>query len=154
MSTAPVLAEVNQGPLIRKFDTADFSRHGTWILPRMMKAYPHLNDRAVATFLQNILWNNEYLCLYQDDSVALAQVMSAHSLVAHPIVWERFVWCENPEDKDQLKRAADFYTHFHRWAKSMSCEAIIVEENSDVPHDMIKDKLGRIFTRQQQFARV
>jgi hypothetical protein len=31
---------------------------------------------------------------------------------------------------------------------------LIVEENTDIPHDMIKEKLGRIFSRQQQFARV
>ena len=141
-------------PTIRRFDTADLSQHGKWIVPRMIQSYPHLNERAVATFLQNVLWNNEWLILYSETGVALAQVMSAHTLDAKPVVYERFVWVENKEDKAQLKHAAEFYTEFRRWAKSMSAEVIIVEENTDVPHELIKEKLGRIFTRQQQFARL
>lgn len=150
----PVLKLVASAPVIRRFDTADFSKHGAWILPRMLKAFPHMNERGVATFLQNILYNNEYLLLYADTGAALAQVMSAHSLDAKPIVYERFVWVEDREDKEQIKHAAEFYTEFYRWAKSLGAEVIIVEENTDVPHDTIKEKLGRIFTRQQQFARL
>ena len=153
MSAVP-LQIVDQGPLIRKFDTADLTQHGAWIVPRMMKAYPHLNERAVATFLQNIIYNNEYLILFRDDSVALAQVLMAHALTGPPIVYERFVWCKDPNDKEQQKNAAEFYAHIRRWAKQMNVEVVIVEENSDVPHDMIKEKIGRIFSRQQQFARV
>ena len=151
MSAVPLLI-VDHG--IRKFSTADLSLHGSWIVPRMMKAYPHLNERAVATFLQNIEYNNEYLFLFRDDSVALAQVVHSHALTGPPIVYERFVWCKEPTDKDQQQAASEFYTHFRRWAKTMGVDVLIVEENSDVPHDMIKDKLGRIFSRQQQFARL
>lgn len=145
---------VSPAPVIRRFDTADLSKHGAWIMPRMLKAFPHLNERGVATFLQNIIYNNEYLLLYHDNGVALAQVMSAHSLDAKPIVHERFVWVQDPEDKEQVKNATGFYHEFLKWAKSQSAEVIIVENNTDVPHEMIKEKLGRIFTRQQQFARV
>jgi hypothetical protein len=150
----PALKLVSPASVIRRFDTADLSKHGAWIVPRMIQVFPHMNERAVATFLQSIVWNNEYLLLYSDNGVALAQVMSAHSLDAKPIVYERFVWVENKEDKEQIKQAAEFYTEFYRWAKSQAVEVIIVEENTDVPHDMIKEKLGRVFTRQQQFARV
>lgn len=149
------LAIVSPAPVaIRRFDTADLSKHGAWILPRMMKTYSHLGERAVAGFLQTINYSSEYCLLYADHGVALAQVMSAHSLDATPVVYERFVWVENPEDKDQVKAAAEFYVEFARWAKSLGASVIIVEENTDVPHDMIKEKLGRIFTRQQQFARI
>ena len=141
-------------PTIRRFDTADLSTHGAWILPRMVATYPHLNERAAASLLQTVNYSNEWRFLYQDHSVALAQVMAAHSLSARPVVHERFVWCEDKENKEWVKAAAEFYTEFLRWAKSLSAEAIIVEENSDVPHEMIKEKLGRIYTRQQQFARV
>ena len=150
----PALKLVSPAPVIRRFDTADLSKHGAWIMPRMLQAYPHLNERGVATFLQNIMWNNEYLLLYSDTGVALAQVMSAHTLTAKPIIYERFVWVEDKENKEQIKQAAEFYVEFYRWAKSQSAEVIIVEENSDVPHELIKEKLGRIFTRQQQFARI
>ena len=139
---------------IRKFDTADLTTHAGWIIPRMIKSYPHLSERSVAGFLQTINYNNEYLFLYYTHGVALAQVMSAHSLDASPIVYERFVWVENPEDKDQVKAAAEFYVEFARWAKHLGALVLIVEENTDVSHDLIKEKLGRIFSRQQQFARI
>jgi len=149
----PALKLVSPAPVIRKFDTADLSKHGGWIIPRMMKSFPHLNERGAATFLQNINYNNEYLFLYSETGVAVAQVMSAHSLDMSPIVYERFVWVEDRENQGQIKVAAEFYTEFYRWAKTLGATVIIVEENTDVPHDMIKEKLGRIFTRQQQFAR-
>lgn len=139
---------------IRRFDTADLTTHAAWVLPRMMKAFPHLSERGIAGFLQTILYNNEYRIMCNDHGIALSQVMSAHSLDASAVVYERFVWVENPEDKDQIRAAAEFYVEFGRWAKTLGAGVIIVEENTDVPHDMIKEKLGRIFTRQQQFARV
>jgi len=141
-------------PTIRHFDTADLTTHGPWLLPRMVKTFSHMNDRAAASFLQTINYHNEWLFLYQAHGVALAQVMAAHTLQGRPVVHERFVWVEDKEDKEQVKQAAEFYVEFLRWAKSLSAEAIIVEENTDVPHELIKEKLGRIFTRQQQFARV
>ena len=39
------------------------------------------------------------------------------------------------------------------WAKSMGIEKIWVEELTDCPHDLIKDKGGRVLTRQMQFIR-
>lgn len=154
----PVLKIVeNTLPTIRRFDTADLSQHGKWILPRFIASYPHMNEWMAATFLRNLCswgFRNEWLFLYSQTGVALAQVMSAHSLDPQPVVYERFVWVENKEDKEQLKQAAEFYTEILRWAKSQSAEAIIVEENTDVPHDLIKEKLGRIFMSQQQFARL
>lgn len=152
---APALKVVEMpAPIIRKFDTADLSVHGQWIVPRMMQAFPHFNERAVASFLQTINYNNEYLMLFADTGVALAQVLSAHTLDAKPIIYERFVWVQDRENKDQIKHATEFYTEFYRWGKRLGVEVMIVEENSDVPHELVKEKLGRIFTRQQQFARL
>ena len=141
-------------PTIRHLDTADLSTHGKWLLPRLMQTYPHLGERAAASFLQTVLYHNEYQILYQDHSVALVQVMAAHSLTAQPVVYERLVWVEDKENKEWVKQAADFYVEIRRWAKGLGAEAIIVEENTDVPHEMIKEKLGRIFQRPQQFARL
>ena len=151
----PTALKLVENPFVmRKFDTADLSEHGAWLLPRLMQAYPHLNERAAATFLQNIIYHNEYCFLYQPTGVALVQIMSAHTLDPKAVVYERFVWVKDREDKQQLKDAAEFYVEFHRWAKLQATDVMIVEENSDVPHDAIKEKLGRIFTRQQQFAKL
>lgn len=137
----------------RRFETADLSRHGKWIMPRLLQAFPNLNERSAAAWLNNIIWNNEYLFLYHEHGVALAQVTSVNALSAKPIVQEILVWIEEQKNEDQQRAAAEFYVDMHRWAKHQSADVIIVEELSDVPHEMIREKLGRIYTRTQQFAR-
>lgn len=154
MAEAALKLVETPAPTIRRFNSADLSKHGAWILPRMLQTFRHLNERGAASFLQNIDYNNQFLMLYHETGVALAQVMSAHSLDAKPVIYERFVWVQDKNDYTQVRHAANFYTEFHRWAKQQSVEVMIVEENTDIPHEMIKEKLGRIFTRQQQFARV
>ena len=154
MATAPILSVVNESPQIRRFDTADLTTHGAWLLPRMLQVFPHLNERGAATFLQNISFHNEYLFLFNEEGVALAQLLSGQPLDPKGIVLERFVWVRDPTDPAMQKRAAEFYAHIKRWANGLGAQAILVEESTDVPHEAIKEKLGRIFTRQQQFARV
>ncbi len=141
-------------PVIRRFAIPDLDRHGKWILPRLLQVYAHLNERAAAGFLQGLVYSNEFLFLYQPQGVALAQAMSAHTLEPKPLVMERFVWVEDPKDPVQVERASHFYTEIYRWAKAQNCATIVVEEMTDVPHDLIKARIGRIFNRQQQFVRV
>lgn len=139
---------------IRRFQRPDIDRHGPWLLPRLAAAFPHLNERSLIGFLNGLLYSNDVIFLYQPTSVALAQLISAHTLEPKPVVWERFVWCKDPKDEQQQKDAANFYVELHRWAQALKCQQIVVEERTDVPHDLIKQKLGRIFSRQQQFVRV
>jgi hypothetical protein len=149
-------AELVQAPadVARRFSPADLSTHGKWLLPRLITAYPHLNERSAAGWLSSIIFGNEYMVLYHEHAVGVAEIVSSHTLAPKPVVWERFVWAQDKTNEDHIAQAADFYELFHRWAKSIGAETIIVEEMSDVPHEMIKEKLGRVFQRQQQFARV
>lgn len=141
-------------PIVRRFEIPDLDRHAKWIMPRLMAAFPHLNERAVAGFLSSIIYQNDYLFLYQPHGVALALVLSSNTLNPKPVIWEQFVWVEDPNDKEQVAQAAVFYDHFAKWGKSMGVEVMIVEEMTDVPHDAIKNAIGRIFNRQQQFVRL
>lgn len=138
---------------IRRFYEADLCTH-TWIMARLMERYPLQNERALATFLRGLLNSNEHLFLYNDNGCALAQVIRTFTLDAEPIVQERFVWCADPNNALQTSAAAEFYAEFDRWAKSMGISKMFVEEWTDVPHDKIREKLGRLFTQQLIFARV
>ena len=140
-------------PAIRRFELGDLSRHGGWLIPRLVTAL-ELPEQRLGGWLRSMIDNNEHLFLTQDHSVALAEMQRANGLADKPIVRERFVLAENPDDVEHVKEAAGFYDEFHRWAKNLGAEIILVEELTNVPHDMIKEKLGRIFSRQQQFARV
>lgn len=140
-------------PAIRRFDLADLSSHGPWLMERLVTAL-ELPEQRVGGWLRGMIDSSEFLFLYQSHSVALAEMQRANGLADKPIVRERFVLAENPDDITHVKEAAGFYDEFKRWAKGLGAEIIIVEEFSNVSHEMIKEKLGRIFTRQQQYARV
>lgn len=140
-------------PAIRRFDLADLPQAGPWLMPRLVTAL-ELPEQRVAGWLRSMIDTNEHLFLWQPHSVALAELQRANGLADKPIVRERFVLAENPDDIMHVKEAAAFYDEFKRWAKNIGAEILIVEEFSNVPHDLIKEKLGRIFTREQQFARI
>ena len=151
----PAALKLVDNPFVmRKFDTADLSEHGAWLLPRLMQAYPHLNERAAATFLQNIIYHNEYCFLYQPTGVALAQIMSAHTLDPRAVIYERFVFAENRENPEDVAQASMFYVEAMTWGRHMGADAVIVEQKSDVPHEMIRERMGRLLTRQEVFYRL
>lgn len=139
---------------IRRFEIADLSEHGGWIMERLLKIYPHMNERGVAGWLRGIVASADFLFLYHPNAVALAQTVQYDPLDPKMVVREAFVWAKDPENKAHVAAAAEFYEKFTQWAKAQMLDVVIVEERTDVPHDTIKDKLGRVFTKQQNFARV
>jgi hypothetical protein len=150
----PALARVGiERPAISRFEIGDLSRHGGWLIPKLVAAL-ELPEQRLGGWLRGMIDTNEHLFLTQEHSVALAELQRANGLADKPIVRERFVLAEDVENPEHVKEAAGFYDEFHRWAKNLGAEIIIVEELSNVPHELIKERLGRIYQRQQQFARV
>ena len=150
-ATAAKLADTSS---LRRFQVPDLDRHRGWMIARLKTAYPHLNDANLVGWIRNVIYNAEYLFLYQDNSAALFQVKSSHTLRPEPLVQESFVFCEDKDNPEHVEQASNFYAEVAKWSKHQGAKTIIVEELSDVPHEMIKERLGRVFTRQQQFARV
>lgn len=140
-------------PAIRRFDLADLTRHGSWLVPRLTAAL-ELPEQRLAGWLRGMIDSSDFLFLYQEHSAALAEMQRVNGLADKPVVRERFVLVEDTESAAHIKEAAGFYDEFARWAKNLGAEIILVEELSNVPHEMIKERLGRIYSRQQQFARV
>ena len=134
----------------RRFAIADLDTHGHWLVPRLMTTYPHLSQRFIIGWIRNLLFDNAYLFLFQDHGVALFQITPVYSLTPPGVVIERFVFMKEGHQAE----GAEFYAEAFRWAKSLNVKEILVEELSDVPHDMIKDKIGRVFSREQHFVRV
>lgn len=144
------LKEIIHPSTLRRFALPDLDTHGLWLLPRLEAAFPHLNQRFLLGWIRNLLYDNANLFLFQDHSVALFQLTNIYSLAPKPEIIERFVFCQ----EGFAKEASNFYEEVARWAKPQGIEKIWVEEMSDVPHELIKEKIGRILSRQQQFARV
>ncbi len=141
------------GSDMRRFELPDLDRHGRWFLPRFLKEFPHLNERSAIGFLRGIIYSNEFLFLFQEKGVALAQMMGSGGLEPDPIVWERFVWVEDPANVDQQRAAAFFYSRMVTWAKQMGVSVIHVENHTDVGHDLIKAQVGRVYETAQKYIR-
>ncbi len=139
---------------LRRFERPDVERHGQWLVPRFVKAFPHLSNHPALSFMVNVIYSNEFMFLYQPHGVALAQVVTEHVLQPEPIVWERFAFLEDPTDPRQHVEGAEFYTEFERWAKQKQAKLLVVEQQSDVPRDVIKERLGRIYVQETMIARV
>lgn len=138
----------------RRFELPDLDRHGFWLLPRLRKMYPHLNDRAVISWLRSILYVAEFKVLYTPNSMSLAQMESAHTLSAKPVVREHFTLVKDPEDKAQQEEASAIYDELARWAKHVSADVILISPQTDVPQELISKRIGRLFKTEQYFARV
>ena len=108
-------------PAIRRFDLADLPQAGPWLMPRLVTAL-ELPEQRVAGWLRSMIDTNEHLFLWQPHSVALAELQRANGLADKPIVRERFVLAENPDDITHVKEAAAFYDEFKRWAKNIGAE--------------------------------
>ena len=135
---------------LRRFGLADLERHGAWILKRIQKTYPEHSDRFLIGWIRNLTYDNGSLFLYHDHGVALFQVTTVFALERKPVVIERFVFAK----EGFTAECAMFYDEVNKWASAQHLEKVIVEQMSDVPHEMIKEKLGRLFTQQMTFARL
>ena len=148
------IEEVHEPAFVRRFELADLSEHGPWLMKRFTVIFPELTEQWIAGYLRGVLYSNEHMFLYQDHAVALAQLVHSPGIKTVKIVQERFVFVENKDDKEQLECAADFYSHMKAWAKRQDAERIIVCENTDVPKTLIEQRLGRLFDTKISHARV
>jgi hypothetical protein len=139
---------------VRRFELADLSKHGPWLMKRFAIAFPEVPERTVAGYLRGLLEQAEYMFLYQDHAVALAQLVNLPGFTVRRAVQERFVWVEDKTDKDQLENAADMYTHMKEFAKRREAVTMFVCENTDVPKNLIENRLGRLFDAKITHARV
>jgi hypothetical protein len=153
MATAAVAqkpaAPTTEQPPARRFQIPDLERHGRWIVGRLLKAFPHKSERELMGWLRGLVYANECMFLYQEHSVALATVTRTHLLLP-PHVQEIFVFAQ----EGYVEEAARFYADFERWARHQGIATVVVEELSDVPHEMIREKMGRLLTRTINFARL
>ncbi len=146
--------EVRVPVAVRRFEPADLSKHGPWLLKRFAVVFPDLPEKHVAGYLSGLIFDNEHAFFYQDHAVALAQLVHSPGIKSVKVVQERFVWVEDIKNKDQLENAADFYEHIKLWGMRQGAERIIVCENSDVPKPLIEARLGRLFDTKVTYARV
>lgn len=154
MAEAALKIEVHEPAPVRRFELADLSKHGPWLLKRFAVKFPDLSESTIGGYLRGLMSANGVQFLYQDHAVSLAEVVHTSGIKRVMVVQERFVWVEDKTDKDQLDAAAGLYDHMKNWAKGLSAERIIVCEDSDVPKTLIEARIGRVFDTKVSYARV
>ena len=154
MSEAAVKIEIHEPAFIRRFELADLSKHGPWLMKRFLAKFPEMGEKQIAGYLNGMITNNEHIFLYQDHAVALAQVVFSQGVKPVRVIQERFVWVEDREDKQQTLDAADFYDHFKLEARRRDAERIVVCEDTDVSKNLIEQRLGRVFDTKLSYARM
>ena len=141
-------------PTIRRLGPADLTDKSAWILQRLQLLYPRKSEQVLANWMRMLANRNDCLCVRSEHAVALAEVVVLNLMDDHPVVYERFVWCENRQSINHIDEAAVLYEEMKRWAKSMSIEKVIVNQSSDVPKERIKEVFRRLHTEDLTFARV
>lgn len=155
MAEAAEKIEVREPAPVRRFEIPDLSKHGPWLMKRFAVEFRDIHERQIAGYLRGLIESAEYMFLYQDHAVALAQLVHLPGFRMRRIVQERFVWVEDKADRDQLDAAADMYIHMKDFAKRRDAESIFVCENTDVPKNLIENRLGvRLFDTKITHARV
>lgn len=139
-----------QHPDIRRFHSADLTTHGPWLFARLAKGL-NLDEWRVAGWLRGTFTSNEFMILYQEHSVALAQLVRGDLLDGTPTIHVKFVLAES---EAYVEEASRFYETFRQWGESLGAKVLVLEDLTDVPEAAIKKAVGSVFVKQQMFARV
>ena len=152
---APIATvEQDERPFIRRFERGDTQRHAEWFIPRISQLLPHLTPGSLQGWLAQIAVSSEFLFLYQDRAIALAQLLPQSPKPTFT-VQEVFVWAKNPKDETNIREAAYFYEHFVEWAKRKETDVVLLDIETDVPRKLIGEIIGRrVFETRDAFVRV
>jgi len=142
------------GQPIQRFSQSDLTDKCGWILKRLVAKYPNKDERGWANWLRAMCDRNDCLFLSQPHGVALAEVVQVGTLDAKRVVHERFVWCEDRQNPNQVEAAANFYDEFHRWTASLGIDELVIAKDTDVPVEMIRAKLGKIHLTETRHVKV
>jgi hypothetical protein len=134
----------------RRFTEADINTYGQWLIDRLLKAFPHRNQRDMIGWLKDICWSNEYFFRCRPNAVALAHLQKAHPLAAKPQVKVIFVFAKKGNENEGLA----FFTEIAEWAMSMDVEEVTsLTDLSDIPSTMI-DEVLKTRTKTVVYAKV
>jgi hypothetical protein len=143
-------------PTVRRLSLADLTGKSGWILTRLGLLYPTKSEVVLANWFRMLVSRNDCLFIRTDHAVAFAEVVVLNLMDEHPVIYERFVWCEDRQSNHHIEEAMILYGEFRRWAKSMSIAKVIVNQSSDVPRERIGECFWskRLYPEQLDIAKV
>jgi hypothetical protein len=137
----------------RRFVLPDWTDTRNWLLPRLKVKWPHLQDNQVDGWIRSIIDSPEFMFIRTGNAVACAQ-MVRDTLSPVPEAVEKFVLAKDREEAEHIRECLYLYGDLIRWAQNIGARDMTVEQFTDVPHPVIAQRLGRVFTRETVFVRV
>ena len=144
---------------VMRFGLGDFQELGEWLLWRLKDRYPQVNASTLSGWLRGEMVNNEVMFIRLGNAVGMASIGHKSLLDPRPVIEEIFVLVKGRDadaviEKAHLAEGARLYEEFKRWGETLGASELLVERMSDVPRDMIKAALGRVFAREVVFTKL
>lgn len=133
----------------RRVFLPDIQRVGPWLLKRLMETYPEYTELQLLTWLRGCTTSDIFLFVQTEHAVALAQIMR-EALCIKPTVKEIFVLCDGHDGDEQ--EGAYLYSVMKDWARGLGADELWIEECTDVPREMIRARIGKLFSRDTMFV--
>lgn len=147
VGSGPAQQPVNMA--VRRFDLVDLADMGVWLVARLQEQFPHINQKMIAGWVRGLITSNEHLFLRSHDAVLLAQIARA-PLSSHLHTEEVFLFVRN----EAIEEGLALYHEMKTWSNRLGSKMMMIERQSDVPHDIIKKALenfGRMYRSDTYF---
>lgn len=148
-----------QSARVMRFGPADFQDLGEWLLWRLKDRFPQIHQSMVAGWLKGSMDSNEIMFLRFGRAVGMASIGHKNLLDPRPVIEEIFVLVKGRDtdgviEKPAFEEGARLYGEFKRWGETLGASEMLVERMSDVPRDLIKLALGRVWAREVVFTKL
>jgi hypothetical protein len=153
MNTAVALKDDPVTYKIRRFGLVDLTTKGPWLYSRLKAKYPTVPDREFQGWLYGFEGSNECWFTCTDNAIALFQVVKER-LSPVPTVVEQFVFVVDPKNIGHIDEGAFLYENMMMWAKGIGAREVLVQILSDVPNEVIEQRIGSLRLRKQFYAKV
>lgn len=142
MSQALLQSHVPEARIIAsvsKFQVADFTTRGAFLVERMSPLWPQVNANNITGHLMPYMGSNQHIFIKNDVAVALGMRMQKPFETA-PYVEAVFGFCDG-DMKVNGTKLLQLYREMMRWGKELGATEFRPGHVSDLPHGTLKAML-------------
>ena len=155
MSAALKAIPVDDAPLraagdVRRVTEADIRVIGPAVCERLKDKFPAASTDALMSYLRAQVLRLDVLFVRTENAIAMFEVV--REPLCDSDIRERFVFALPKTIPEAVAEAADLYPFAMRWGDDIYVNHMYIEELSDVPRDMIKERVGKIRLKQQTYV--
>lgn len=126
----------------RRMQLPDVMQKGVWLVGELKERFKSTEGEMI-NWMRSITVTpgNEFMFIRTDHAIALAHCLR-EPLSSRPIVQEQFVLVE---DEKYMEEGGYLYECLKRWALNLQAYQLRVENFTNVPRQMVKERLGDLY---------